>query len=221
MKLLKYGFVVFLPNPIKIFLYNKFFGWEIDKTAKIGLSFISAKKVKMGAHSKIRHLNVIRNVELLQMGESASIGNMNAITALPLGRKTHFQDEIDRAPALILGDHSAIVKNHFFDCNNTIEIGHHSIVAGHRTSFFTHSINVESNRQETKKITIGDYCMIGAHSVVTRGAILPDCSILAANSTLHKPHDKTHSLYSGVPAVAVKELNPESKFFHREKGFVA
>ena len=62
--------------------------------------------------------------------------------------------------------------------------------------------------------------MVGAHSVLTRGAVLPDCSVLAANSTLHKAFEQTHMLYSGVPAKPVKELDPEGLFFKRKVGFV-
>lgn len=215
------GTVVFLPNALKIFIYNKFFGWEIDRTAKIGLSFIHAKKVKMGAYSKIRHLNIIRNLELLEMAENATIGNLNSVSALPLGSKKHFSHEKNRSQSLIIGKYGAIVKGHFFDCNNTITIGSYTIIAGFGSAFFTHSINVENNRQETAPIHLGNYCMVGAKSVITRGAILPDCSILAANSTLHKAFDKTHTLYSGVPAVATKKLNPDSKYFKREVGFVS
>ncbi len=219
-KVLKHLFVVFLPNPIKIFIYNKYFDWDVHKTARIGFSFICADKVKIGAHTRIGHFNMIKNLEIFEIGEHSFIGNFNCANALPVGSKIHFQGEKDRVQALIIGDHSSVVKKHYFDCNNKIEIGRHTTIAGHGCSFFTHSINVEENRQETKKITIGHYCMVGACSVVTRGAILPDCSILAANSTLHKPYDKTHSLYSGVPAKAVKDLSPDSKFFHRENGFV-
>ncbi|PCJ95747.1 MAG: hypothetical protein COA45_12025 [Zetaproteobacteria bacterium] len=212
--------LVFLPSPIKIYIYNKFLGCDIHKTAKIGMSYICVRKIKMGAGARIRHLNIIKNLELLELGEVASIGNMNSITAVPSLSRMHFKNEKDRYPALIMGEHSAIVKKHFFDCNNTISIGKYATIAGLGSVFFTHGINLEDNRQELNKIKIGDYSMVSACSVITKGAVLPDCSILGANSTLHKAFSQSHTLYSGVPAQAVKKLDANFKYFHREVGYV-
>jgi len=119
-----------------------------------------------------------------------------------------------------MGACSAIVKGHFFDCNHTITLGHHTIVAGQGSSFFTHGIDLAQNRQESSPIRIGNHCMIGACCVVLKGGVLPDCSVLGANSTLHKAFSEPYTLYSGVPAQPVATLDPESGYFHREIGFV-
>ena len=119
-----------------------------------------------------------------------------------------------------MGPYSAIVKGHFFDCNNTIALGHHTLVAGSRTSFFTHGINIAHNKQESAPIRIGNYCMIGACSVVLKGSMLPDCSVLGANSTLHMAFSEPYMLYSGVPARPIAPFDPQSAYFHREIGFV-
>lgn len=209
-----------LPSRLKVLIYNRVLNGDIHPTAKIGLSFVDVKKIKMGPHSSIGHFNVIRGLELLEMGESAVILKQNTITALGLGKTKQFVFEQDRLPALVLGAHSAIVSKHFLDCNNTIVIGHHTTIAGLGSAFFTHAINIEQNRQESAPIRIGDYCMIGAMCCVLRGTQLPDCSVLAANSTLRGVLDVPYSLYSGVPAVHVKHLNPESGYFHRQVGYV-
>ena len=209
------------PNAVKRLVYNKCFGCEIDSTARIGISFIRVTKIQMGPKARIGNFNVIKDLELLQLGIEASIGSANRISAMPLGSRKHFQSELDRFPALIIGDYSAITGKHYFDCNNTISIGHHSQVAGLGSMFFTHGINLNENRQESAIISIGNYCMIAARCVLVKGSQLPDCCVLAANSTLHKKFEKTHTLYSGVPAVALKGLDPSAEYFHREKGYVA
>lgn len=217
---LLFGFIALLPNKIKIFIYNNLFNWEIDKTARIGWSFIHAEKVKIGKNVRIGHFNVVKNLELFEVGDHSVIENLNSMSALPFGSTKHFQGEKDRFQAFILGSHAAIVKSHYFDCNNTIRIGNYSIMAGMGSAFFTHSINIKNNKQETGKITVGDYSMVGAHCVLTRGANLPDCCVLGANSTLHKHFDETHKIYSGIPAEPVKDLDPTGKFFNRDVGFV-
>lgn len=209
-----------LPNSVKRWVYNTFLKAEIHPTASIGLSFVKARKLKMGPHSRIGHLNVIRNLELLQLDSHASIKNANTVGGLPLHDKKHFTEEEGRCPALIIGEYSRITGRHYFDCSHTIKIGHHTTIAGLGSAFFTHGINLEQNRQEAEALTIGNYAMIGARCVVVKGAKLPDYSALGANSTLHKAYETPYTLYSGVPAKPVKELNPASLYFHREAGYV-
>ena len=215
-----YLMLALLPNSLKILILNKFLGCEIDRTASIGLSYLYAKKIKMGPNARIGHFNVIRGLELLELCDSATILTMNSITAASLDRSDQFKDEKDRFPALMMGAHSAIVKKHFFDCNNTIQIGAYSTIAGIGSAFFTHGINVHSNKQESAPIEIGKYCMVSACCVCLKGSKLPDASVLAANSTLHKTFTEPNGLYSGVPAQLVKKLDPEGVYFLRTTGYV-
>lgn len=213
--------MMFLPNAIKKWVMNRFCGSNIHPSACIGFSFIRVRKLVMGEGARIGHFTLVRNLELFELQEKASVGNFNQFTAMPLGSTVHFTEEKDRYPSLVLGAHSAIVSRHYFDCNNAIDIGHHTIVAGRNTLFYTHGININLNCQQTQPIKIGSYCMLGAATVVLKGAVLPDYSVLAANSTLSKAHEETFSIYSGVPAVPVKNLDKSAKYFHREEGFVS
>ena len=209
-----------LPSPIKILIYNNFMGCKIDKSAYIGLSYLKVAKIFMGPNSKIKHFSRIRNLELLHLEEGAEIGNFNKATAIAKSNSQHFSEEYERNPALILRKNSAIVNGHFLDCNNLIEIGQFSILAGTGSSFFTHGIDIVENKQVTAPIYIGQYCIVSSNCVVVKGGELPDYSILAANSTLHKSYKETFGLYSGVPASLVKKLPSNAKFFSRETGFV-
>ena len=220
LKNLLFCLLALLPSRIKRAIYNQCLGCSIHPTAFIGLSFVRCGTIVMGPDATIKHFNIIRGLARLEMGEKAKIGNWNTLTALPLDSKKHFQEEKSRYPALIMGPSSAIVKGHFFDCNHTITLGHHTIVAGQGTSFFTHGIDLARNRQASAPIRIGDYGMIGACCVVLKGSALPDCSVLGANSTLHKAFSEPYTLYSGVPAGPVAAFDPHSAYFHRDIGFV-
>jgi acetyltransferase-like isoleucine patch superfamily enzyme len=212
--------IALLPSRIKIFIFTHIFSAQIHPSARIGFSLIKVKKLVMGENSSIGHFNSIRGLDLLQLGSHAVIRNANTLSAMPLAATKQFFSELNRFPAFILGEHSAVIKGHFFDCNNTITIGHHSIIAGISSVFFTHGINIDKNRQESSPITIGDYCMVGARCVITKGASLPNNCVLGSNSTLHKAFTQCHTLYSGVPALAVKSLSEEAEFFHRKIGYV-
>tara|TARA_R110002095_G_scaffold154534_5_gene134305 strand:- start:7080 stop:7748 length:669 start_codon:yes stop_codon:yes gene_type:complete len=219
-KLLLSLFIAVLPNAVKRYVYNHFFGYDIHPTASIGLSLINVKNVKMGPHARIKHFCVIKGLECLEIGAYGSIGVLNRFSGVPLSETSFFQAKKDRYPALIMGEHSAIVSRHYFDCNDTITIGRFTTIAGLGCAFWTHGINIKDNVQETAPIEIGDYCLVSARVVVIKGAKLPDYSVLGANSTLHKAYDKPYTLYSGVPAVPVTTLDSSYAYFHRKKGAV-
>ena len=212
--------IVFMPNRLKIFIYNNFLNATISPTAKIGFSYINAKRIIIGSHAKIGHLNIIKNIEELQLGDNGIIGNAIKASAIKLSNHDKFIHAPDRLPALRIGNHSAIVSRHYFDCNDTITIGNFVTIAGHGSSFFTHGINVKNNTQETGKIVIGNYTMVGTQCVFLKGSKLPNKSVLAANSTMHKPFVEEYGLYSGVPAIRVKDIPKDSQYFNRSKGVV-
>ena len=156
----------------------------------------------------------------LEMGESASIGDFNWIAGLPLESPKHFASEIGRDPVLCLGRHAALTSRHFLDCSNRIDIGEFATIAGARSQILTHAIDLRANRQVSAPVSIGRSCFVGTGCVMLKGARLPECSVLAAGSSLARAHDETFTLYSGVPAMPVKALERDSAYFSRVRGFV-
>jgi acetyltransferase-like isoleucine patch superfamily enzyme len=212
--------LVFLPNVLKIIILNRFFNAQIDKSAKIGLSYIHCNRIIMGKNTRIGHFNVIKNINLLQLDDDAGFGNLNKITAIPIASKKHFTQDLTRSPHFIMHQHSSMTGHHYIDCCGGVTIGKFSIIAGMRTSIFTHGINIQTNTQEAFGVVIGKYCMIGTQSIILKGANLPDYSVLGAGSVLQKAYQTPYTLYSGVPAQAIKTFDTEAKFFMRDTGFV-
>jgi acetyltransferase-like isoleucine patch superfamily enzyme len=212
---------VLLPWPLKRFLLVKFFKYEIHPSARIGLSWIYPKKLIMNAGSQIGPFNVAVHLDLISMGEHSSIARGNWITGFSSHTNSkHFAHQKDRQSNLIIGQHSAITKNHHIDCTNVITIGNFVTVAGYSSQLLTHSINIELNIQDSHPISIGDYCFVGTASTVLGGAALPAYSVLGANSLLNKSFTNTYRLYGGNPAKEIKELSQDFKYFNREVGFV-
>jgi len=54
---------VFLPLPIKLSLYRRLLGWEIEENVKIGFSYIESDHVIIGKNAVIGNLNIIRCVK--------------------------------------------------------------------------------------------------------------------------------------------------------------
>jgi acetyltransferase-like isoleucine patch superfamily enzyme len=209
-----------LPWPLRRWVLNSVFGYQIHPESRIGLSWVFPKRLKMDAHSRIGHLTVCKGLEVLEVGPHASIGRANWITGFPLNGWKHFDHQTERDPSLIIGEHSSITNRHLIDCTNSVSIGAYSIFAGFRSQILTHSIDLEMNRQSSAPIRIGNYCFVGTDCVLLGGSMLPDNSVLGAKSLLNKPYSEAFWLYAGNPARPVKELAKDLQFFTRQNGFV-
>jgi acetyltransferase-like isoleucine patch superfamily enzyme len=212
--------IVILPWPLKRWCLQRFFGFELDPSARIGLAWIFPRHLRMGKQSHIDHLAVAVHLDIVDVGNFSTIGRSTWITGHPPDSKDHFTHQPERRPKLILGEHSAILKRHYLDCTHEIRIGRFTTIAGHQSELLTHSLDILEARQDSKPIEIGDYCFMGTRCIVLGGARLPSRSVLAAGSVLAKAYEDSHSLYGGVPARRLKELPPEARYFHRTVGFI-
>jgi acetyltransferase-like isoleucine patch superfamily enzyme len=174
----------------------------------------------MESGAKIGHLTVCRGLERLTLGEHATVGRLNWISAYPRDGSGHFAHRTDRQPNLTLEEHAAITNRHIIDCTDQVTIGRYATVAGFRSQILTHSIDLAECRQDAKPIHIGCYAFVGTACTLLGGARVPDYSIVAANSLLHAAYEEPYRLYAGVPAKAVAELDRNLKYFTRTKGFV-
>jgi len=175
----------------------------------------------MGDGAKIDMFTIAIHLDKIEMGKNSKIGRGNWITGFPTNTEAlPFKHQQERRAELIIGECSAITKNHHIDCTNLIQIGSFSTIAGYQTQMLTHSINILENRQDSAPIFIGDYTFVGTNTTLLGGAILPDFSVLGAKSLLNKPYSQKWMLYGGVPAKPLSELPKDAKYFHRTKGYV-
>lgn len=209
-----------LPWPLRCWILNSVFGYQVHQKSRIGLSWVFPKQLKMEAYSRIGHLTFCKGLEVLEIGPHASIGRANWITGFPRNGSKHFEHQPERVPSLIIGEHASITNRHLIDCTNTVSIGAFSIFAGFRSQILTHSIDLEMNRQSSAPITIGKYCFVGTDCVLLGGSLLPDNSVLGAKSLLNKTYSEGFWLYAGNPARPVKKLANDLSFFSRSNGFV-
>lgn len=211
--------LMLLPWRLRRSALSVLFGYRIDPSARIGFSVISVKNLNMAPRARIGHLTRIKGLQELSIGEAASLGNLNWVTAFPLGHQRHFADS-NRNPSLLIERHAAITHRHLIDCTDKVVVGEFSTVAGWRSQILTHAIDVVESRQMAAPIVIGRYCFVGTGVIVLKGAALPDYSILGAGSVLAGTMRDNFTLYSGVPAGAVKPLDQHAKYFLRAEGYV-
>jgi acetyltransferase-like isoleucine patch superfamily enzyme len=173
------------------------------------------KKIRMARGTRIGHLNCFSGLDNLIMEEKSVIGNLNWVTAIR-GNK-HFH--ADRKRDLILGRHSAITSRHYFDCQEAITIGEFTTIAGIRSTFLTHEIDLKHNVQVAAPVRIGRYCFIGSGVILLSGSSIGDYSVVAAGAVVTKKDFPAHALIGGVPAQAIRE-NIGGEYFSRDSGYV-
>jgi carbonic anhydrase/acetyltransferase-like protein (isoleucine patch superfamily) len=214
-------FSVLLPWPLKRLVLQSCFGYKLHPKAKIGLSWIFPRKLIMNEGARIEMFTVAIHLDKIEMNYKSKIGRGNWITGFPTNTNSlHFKGQEGRRSELIIGENSAITKNHHIDCTNLIQIGSFSTIAGYQTQLLTHSVNIIENYQDSAPILIGNYTFVGTNSTILGGAVLPDYSVLGAKSLLNKPHVQQWMLYGGVPAKPLRELPKEAKYFHRVDGYI-
>lgn len=197
------------------------YGYQIAPSSHIGLSIILANKLRMDAHSSIGNFCICKRIDRLELHEYAGMGNFNKITGFPTNDRSviHFKHVKDRKCELIIGRHTGITSNHYFDCNGGIRIGDFCQIAGFDTAFMTHSIDLKQSIQDAGPIVVGDYCFIGARCILLKGIQIADKTAISAMSLVNKSLTTSNALYGGVPCKYLKALD-DSKFFSREIGFV-
>lgn len=209
-----------LPWPLRCYMLNKFLRFKISPKAKIGYSIIIPNHLEMLEGSRIGHLTICKGLNLLHLGISSSIGNLNWISGYPLNGHFFFNHRLDRDPSLIIGNHSAITHRHIIDCNDKIIIGDYSTIAGYRSQILTHYINIIDSIQDCKPIKIGSYCFVGTSCVLLPGSSLGDYCVLSALSLLNKEYEDQYKFYGGIPAVKLTDLSKDALYFSRKVGFI-
>ena len=220
MKTLLQALTVLLPWPLRRWVLARAFGYRIDPTSRIGLSWVFPQRLILEAHTRIGHGTVCKNLGLVHLQAYATIGNGNWVTGFPPGPSRHFAHQPERRPELLMGPHSAITNRHLIDCTALVTIGAFTTFAGFQSQILTHSIDLPAARQSSQPVSIGSYCFIGTNCVLLGGAVLPDRCVLGAKSLLNKPFAETGYLYGGVPAKPIKPLPVDAAYFQRDEGMI-
>lgn len=119
---------------------------------------------------------------------------------LRIGKDAHFS----------VGHDSSFASNTNICCHKSISIGAYSHFGWDVTCLDTdfHKIwDIYAKRymNTTQKITIGEYCWIGAKSMILKGTKLPDHTTVSAGSIVKGHFTERNTIVSGNPATIVAE----------------
>lgn len=205
------------PWPVRCALLNVLFGWQVDRSARIGLSlFVGVRRVRLGPRARIGHFTVFRDLNHLELGADSAIGQWNWITA---ARELLVTPGGDKVGVLKIGEHSAVTSRHYLDCTGGVTVGAFGTVAGVRSTILTHQIDISQSRSVWRPVRIGRYCYIGSDVRITPGSSIPDRCAIAMGSVVAGVLEEPGMLYGGVPARPIKELG-RAAYFSRKKGRV-
>lgn len=215
-----------LPSFLKRFCYRFFFGYQIGKRVRIGLSIIDAAACRIGDDCRIGHLNLITGVKSLTFEDHVKIGHLNIIRGgedVHLGRYAELLrlNEINSImnpdvvnpidPRFSLGPGSIITTGHKIDFTDRVQIGRRTIIGGRNSSLWTH------NRQRTRPITIGDFAYVGSEIRMAPGSSIPSRCIVGIGAVITGTLCDEGYLIGGVPAKSIKQLSEEDQFLIERK----
>jgi hypothetical protein len=212
--------LLILPWRLRRVALTRIFGFELDRTCRIGISLVLPGHLVMGPHSRIGSLTMIKGLDHVQIDAWGFLGNLNWVTGLPATDRTFFVEDVGRRPSLHIEEHAAITHRHMIDCNDRVEIGAFATFGGWGSQILTHSIDIASSRQQAESVRVGRYCFIGTRSILLKGSRLPDYSVLSAGSVLLRAEIEPYGLYAGNPAIRIRELDPSAAYFTRPAGVV-
>ena len=89
-------------------------------------------------------------------------------------------------------------------------------MAGCRSKFFTHGIDVDANQQVSNGIELGPYTMVGAGVTLLMGSTVPPRCVVAAGAVVTPGLADELQLLAGVPARRIGGFSGEEAYFVRE-----
>jgi acetyltransferase-like isoleucine patch superfamily enzyme len=193
----------------------RMFGHDISPAARIGpVLAVNVERAVIGRGTTIAGLNIFRNLRLLRMGDGATMGSFNMISAHPAYQALH-----PDVGSLVMGDGAIITSRHNVDCSGIVQIGDMSGIAGQRTTILSHEIDIMLNVQSAGLVNIGERSVVLTNCLVLKGAILPPHSLLIANSTLSRSRELSPApgIYGGSPAQFIRSNPPDDESWFERK----
>jgi acetyltransferase-like isoleucine patch superfamily enzyme len=219
--------IAVLPSWLKLPIYRTFFGYEIGRGVRIGLSpivgvrrlcigegtrigwfnvFYRVDQVVIGRQVRVGFLNCFRGGQSVRIGDYCSILRMNTVNAIIDG---DFISPIEQT--LEVGAGAVITTGHWLDFSAGIRMGDHVILGGRNSSLWTH------NRQIGKPISLASHTYLGSEVRLAPGvAVAPFC-VVALGSVLSGRFELPRSLIGGNPARILRALRDLEMFLVTRK----
>lgn len=158
-------------------------------------------------------LTTLRGLRSAELDKGAGFGNFNWVTATDV-----LSYQSPRASTIKLGEGAAITSRHYIDCSGGVVVGRYSTVAGVRSVFVSHGIDVDSCEQVVAPISIGEFCLISSTVQFVPGVSVADRCLVAMGSVVASDLGESDCLYAGVPAQKKRRI--AGHYFSRAHAYV-
>lgn len=195
--------VMLVPASLIKNLTLRFIGHNVALSSKVGVTlFIGSGKLELSKNATIGSFSVFRDLKLLVMGEGSSVGNLNWITA---SKALVSKGAIGK---LNMGESSVITNRHYLDVTGGLSLGSRSAIWGVRSTVMTHGIKIESWKQDTRSVEIGDDSVIGSNSIVCPGTKVPEGTSFGMGALLSGQKYLPNQLYVNQKASFSRKISP-------------
>ena len=192
-------------------------GHTVASSASIGPVLIFGNtRISADEMSKVGPLNVFRNVTLVKLGAHSEMGQFNWISAAPFLIE---ESTSSVAGEFHLGTHSSFTSRHYVDASGGVIIDEFVTIAGVRSVFMSHGIDVNDSVLDSFPIHVEKYAMVGGCTNFVMGSVVPAYSVVAMGSVVIKGLDVQNGLYAGTPA-KYKKAVPMGEYSRRTVGAV-
>lgn len=195
-------------------LILRLLGMVVPASAKVHPIVLLSSKLILDENCRLAPLSVFRKITL-QMGKNSGIGSWNWASSAP--KLAHLQPE--HAGKLVLGQNSAITMRHYLDCSGGLILGDFVTVAGVRSTFLTHQIDVVMNQQTASPVRIGSYALVSSNCSVVAGATIGEACLVGMGTVVLGKKYPDGVLLVGNPARVVREQSGD--YFTRTEGAVS
>ena len=193
--------LMFLPSFLKVWVLSKL-GFQVHRTSYIGFSFLNVSKIELEENTYIGHGNIFKGLKKLVMKKGSRINRWNFFTG-----------SLKFDSSLIMGNSSSISMRHYFDLCDFINVGDNTIIAGVRSTFFTHSKGVDVI-DYVKPINIGEWCYIGSNSCFVPGSSVgSNCFVGMGSVVAGDMSNHTYALLVGNPAKLKKNISKSCVYY--------
>ena len=194
---------VFMPQPVKLFLYRRIFKWRIGRNVRIGFSYLSVQSATIGDGVRIAHFNIFKDIRELTLGENVYIRNFNEFFGY-MGENKSFPSR------LTIGDGAQIMSHHFFDVGGEVIVGARTTIGGRDSHVWSHTATMFEGRRQVRPTlaSIGEDVYTGAR-VTLVSCTIPDRAMVGAGSVVTKqfPAEEQRLLIAGNPATIKKRYD--------------
>lgn len=174
-------------------------------------------RLDLAARARIGTGTVIRSVRLVRFAEDSGVLQWNWISAVPAFAR--YDPDDDRPGTFVMGRHAALMSRHYLDVSGGLSIGAFTSIAGVRSTFITHGIDIAANEQQPRPIVIGERCLVSSNIVFVPGCSIPDRCLVAMGSVVKGDLPLAGHLYAGNPATAKRPI--DGAHFDRAEGYVS